>query len=146
MSQKARHDLMFLCQLALGLVFLYPAYIKLGHTWIVFAQNIEAYKLVPEWAVIVLAMWLPWIELVLGLLLVAGVAKRAVRPSAMFLLLAFFLMMLNAYLHGQQIDCGCGFSPDEKIGPGTLIRDGSFVALAIFLSVSAYWPAQRRLE
>src|SRR5258708_31546315 len=98
MSPKARHGVMFLCQLALGLVFLYPAYIKLGQTWIVFAQNIEAYKLVPEWAVIVLAMWLPWIELVLGLLLVAGAGNWVGRPASAFLLLSFFFLMFSGSL------------------------------------------------
>ena len=146
MVRRLRQDFMFLCQLTLGVVFLYPAYVKLGQSWIVFAQAISAYNLIPDWAVIVLAYWLPWIELGLGLLLVAGVAKRVVRPVSTLLLLAFFLMMLHAYDPKHPMDCGCGFSPDEKIGPAPLARDGSFVALGIFLTVNAYLPDKRQLS
>lgn len=126
--------LLLILRLALAAVFLYAAYTKLRQPWLLFAMSIDAYQLLPEWAVLTLGRTLPWLELVLGVLLLAGVGLRYAATGATILLAAFFGVMLHAYARGFGIDCGC-FGLGEKISPATLTRDGLLLALSCSLMV-----------
>jgi uncharacterized membrane protein YphA (DoxX/SURF4 family) len=144
MNETTRRRVMFICRLVVGAIFIYAAYVKLGESWLVFAQAIGAYKLLPDWAVIVLAQWLPWFELLLGLLLVSGAVPRFAGTAVTLVLLDFFAAMLHSYLSGQVIECGCGLTPGEMIGPKSLTRDGAILALSILFTVCAFLPPQGR--
>ncbi|HWZ33001.1 MAG TPA: MauE/DoxX family redox-associated membrane protein [Bryobacteraceae bacterium] len=118
----------------LGAVFLYAAYTKLREPWTLFAVSIDAYGILPEWAVLFIARTLPWFELALGLVLVAGLWLRYASIAAVSLLSLFFVMMAVAYAKGLAIDCGC-FGPGEALSAKTLMRDGTLVAMAAALAV-----------
>jgi putative oxidoreductase len=126
-------------RLILGAVFLYAAYLKLHSPWYIFAASIDAYRMLPPWAVEFIARTLPWFELVLGLVLLTGYKLRWVAMVSGIILLAFWVSMLWAFAKGLGIDCGC-FGPGEKVSYLTLIRDGALVALAAFLC----WKATPR--
>jgi uncharacterized membrane protein YphA (DoxX/SURF4 family) len=134
---------MLLSRIALGVVFAYAAYTKLRHPWMLFAMSINSYQVLPEGAVTLLARTLPWLELVLGLLLLAGVALRYVAAAASALLLGFFSIMLSSYVKGLGIDCGC-FGFGEKLGVRTLLRDGFLLAVSLALTVGAFWTERAR--
>ena len=121
----------------LGAVFIYAAYVKLKQPWIVFASSIESYKLLPEWAVLLVARTLPWLELLLGLWLVSGFGLRWSGLITTAQLLVFLFMMLRAYLKGMEIDCGC-FGPGEALTWKTLARDGALTACSILLTFLAF--------
>ena len=53
------------------------------------------------------------------------------------LLLVFFSLMVRAFAQGKEINCGC-FGPNELISWKTLLRDGSMLAGALFLTVVAF--------
>ena len=139
----AVHALMLLGRIALGGVFVYAAYTKLRHPWMLFAMSVNSYQLLPEWTVTLLARTLPWLELTLGLLLLVGVGLRYVAAAASLLLLGFFGIMLSSYVKGLGIDCGC-FGFGEKLGVRTLLRDGLLAALSLALTVGAFWAAYPR--
>ena len=124
-------------RLVLGAVFLYAAYTKLRQPWLLFAMSIDAYKLLPEQGVLFLARTIPWLELGLGILLLAGFGLRYAATFSSVLLLTFFAVMVRAYAKGMGIDCGC-FGVGEALGPRTLVRDGLLVALSIALAVGAF--------
>ncbi len=134
---KALTVLIWLIRLALGGVFVYAAWIKLRDPWLLFAMSIDNYKVLPQWAVLVVARTLPWFELVLGLVLLTGRLPRISSTAASALLSLFFGLMVHAYAKGQTIDCGC-FGPGETISPITLLRDGSLLAGALFLLVLSF--------
>jgi putative oxidoreductase len=136
----------------LGIVFLYAAYTKLlvwNHVtlawrpWMLLAFSIDSYHLLPERGVIILARGLPWVELVLGVLLLTGYKFRWVAAAATTLLLAFFAVMLRAHLQGLGIDCGC-FGFGEKLGVRTLVRDGFLVAVSLALTLAAFLRGSAR--
>ena len=131
-------------RLLLGAVFLYAAYTKLRQPWLVFAMAIDAYQLLPSWAVLLLARVIPWLELVLGILLLSGFLLRYVATFASGLLSVFFAVMLRSYVKGLGIDCGC-FGVGEALGPITLARDGALVGISIALALLAT-EAQRHRE
>lgn len=129
-------------RILLGAVFCYAAYTKLRESFLLFAMAIDAYKLVPEAAAVVLARVLPWAELALGLALIAGFFQRFVTAAATALLGVFFAVMLHAYQQGQQISCGC-FGLGEPISARTLARDAALLVLSLTLTVVAFRSARR---
>jgi uncharacterized membrane protein YphA (DoxX/SURF4 family) len=124
-------------RVVLGVVFLYAAYTKLRNPWLLFALSIDSYRLLPEWAVLATARTLPWFELVLGALLIAGYKLRWVSSAAALLLLAFFALMVRSYKAGLGIDCGC-FGLGEALGVRTLVRDGLLLGASLFLCAGAF--------
>lgn len=136
-----RRIVMLVLRIVLGAVWLYAAYTKLREPWMLFAMSIDAYKLLPEWAVLTVARTLPWLELAIGLLLLGGLLLRYVSVLGAAILGVFFTAMLAAHARGLGIDCGC-FGSGEAISGLTLARDGSLVAASIVLTVLS-WKARR---
>ena len=124
-------------RLALAGVFVYAAYTKLRHPWLLFAMSIDSYGLLPQWAVLAVARTLPWLELLLGLLLASGFGLRWVALATSLQLGVFLSVMLRAWFKGQGIDCGC-FGAGEALSWKTLVRDGALAAGAVALTISAF--------
>ena len=125
-------------RLILGAVFVYAAYTKLRQPWLLFALSIDSYQLLPEWMVYAVARTLPWMELLLGVLLIAGVLLRYLSIAAAAILALFFTVMAMSYFRGAAIDCGC-FGVGEPLSAKTLARDGVLLAGALTLAALA-WP------
>jgi len=132
------------CRIVLGAIFLYTGYIKLGPVDIgpihigdvmnrfLFAQSISGYRLVPEDWVPFIAIWFPWLELLLGVLLLAGWKIRWVAGAAAALLLFFTAIMSITYFRGIEANCGC-FSFTDKISPWSILRDSVILIPALYL-------------
>ena len=132
-------------RIGLGGIFIYAAYVKLKDPWALFAMNIESYKVLPLWAVELVARTLPWFELAVGLLLIAGIFRRIATIATSILLLLFFSLMVRAYVTGQEINCGC-FGPGEVISWKTLLRDGSMLAAALFITAMSFLRKRRTAQ
>jgi uncharacterized membrane protein YphA (DoxX/SURF4 family) len=74
----------------------------------------------------------------LGLLLLAGIATRAVAAATAILLLVFIFAVASAWVRGLSIDCGC-FGGGGEVAPGQtaygteLVRDVGLLLLALWL-------------
>jgi uncharacterized membrane protein YphA (DoxX/SURF4 family) len=142
--------LLFIGRFALGLIFLVAAYTKLhfnggwhfGDYHIFFAMAIDSYKLLPIWGVELMARGLPWFEVALGVVLIAGIGLRWSGIAASALLLVFISAMTRAYMLRLEIMCGC-FGNNEKLGPLTLIRDSSLLVLALAVTAGAFLIKKR---
>jgi uncharacterized membrane protein YphA (DoxX/SURF4 family) len=132
-----RRILALVLRLTLGCVWLYAAYTKLRESWLVFAMSIDGYHMLPEWAVMALARSLPWVELAIGVLLIAGLGLRYVSIASAAILAGFFSVMALANSRGLAIDCGC-FGPGDPLSKWTLLRDGTLLAAAIVLAVLSW--------
>lgn len=100
-------------RVVLGLVFIAAALPKIADPP-GFAKAIWAYQLVPAAALNPLALALPWLELLCGLALVAGVW---IRPAALWvgtLLLTFSLALAINLARHHPVDCGCFGSAAPK--------------------------------
>ena len=75
---------------------------------------------------------LPWLELALGVTLIAGIWLRYLSIAAAGILAMFFTVMVVSYFRGAGIDCGC-FGVGEPLSARTLLRDGALLAAAIVL-------------
>jgi uncharacterized membrane protein YphA (DoxX/SURF4 family) len=132
--------LALLLRIALGAIFVYAAWSKLKDPWALFAMAIDSYQVLPMWAVEWLARTLPWIELLIGALLIAGRWMRVSTATTSLLLLVFFSMMVRAHVKGIEINCGC-FGPGEAISWKTLLRDGAMLAASLLLTTLT-WAAR----
>jgi putative oxidoreductase len=93
-------------QLALGAIFVAAAIPKILDPPS-FAHMIYNYRLLPGPAINAVALVLPWAELLAGLALVVGFAKR---PAAAFcgaLLLVFLAALSINLARGNPVNCGC---------------------------------------
>jgi uncharacterized membrane protein YphA (DoxX/SURF4 family) len=103
-------------------------------------RSVRAYRLLPEAFVHPVAFGLPFLELAVAVLLVAGVAVRLAALTSTALLLLFIAGIASAWGRGLQIDCGC-FSiggPDATVGAsqylGELLRDTGLALVSIWLA------------
>jgi len=95
-----------LCRLALGGIFIYSSLDKIAHPH-EFARIIANYAILPDWLVTLPALVLPWLELMAGLLLVAGIWTRSAAALLALLLLAFILALGINAVRGVDVSCGC---------------------------------------
>jgi uncharacterized membrane protein YkgB len=107
-----------------------------------FGHQVDSYKLLSPQGVDFVANTLPFGEIALGLLLLIGWRVRIWAAVASALLLAFFTMVTRAYVLHLPIDCGC-FGKPEPVTGFTLLRDGSFLVLALAVTVFAFQQARK---
>jgi uncharacterized membrane protein YphA (DoxX/SURF4 family) len=136
-SGKLRRTVVLVLRIALGVVFLYAAWTKLREPWAIFAIAIDSYQVLPTRAVEITAHVLPWFELCLGLVLIAGVWLRAATLATSLLLAVFLGLMVRALFKGMDIDCGC-FGPGERLSWVTLLRDGALLAGSLALTALTF--------
>ncbi|MGC3988693.1 MAG: MauE/DoxX family redox-associated membrane protein [Chthoniobacteraceae bacterium] len=87
-----------------------------------FAEDIRNYRIVPWSANVVLALYLPWLEIAIG----GGLLWRRTRGGGLLLalgmLLVFLVAIASAWWRGLNISCGC-------FGSGTPSPDASHALL-----------------
>jgi uncharacterized membrane protein YphA (DoxX/SURF4 family) len=137
--------------LVLGGIFVYAAYSKLHFdgAWhlrdyqFFFAMGINSYDMLPLSVVQGMALVLPWLELVLGALVMLGIGLRWASLGLTALLAVFMVALGRAAMLGLQINCGCfGYNSPK---PATeLWHDSGFVVLAIAVTVGAFLSARAR--
>jgi len=93
-------------QIALGLLFVAAALPKLVDPPS-FAHMIYNYRLVPGALVNLMALVMPWLELLAGLALILGIWTRASAGIVGALLLVFLAAISLNLARGNAIDCGC---------------------------------------
>ena len=102
-------------------------------------RAVRAYKLLPEAVVPLVGNVLPFIEVGLGVLLIAGVMTRTMAIIYLIMLAVYVSGTIWAWAHGLQIDCGC-FGGDGTLAAGTttnyaahFIERAEFIALGVWL-------------
>ena len=138
-SARVRDIVGTVARLGLAAVFLVSGVLKAIDPDATYVA-VRAYDLLPKLGVALVAGTLPWLEIALGLLLLAGIATRAVAVVSAVLLLAFMAGVAQAWVRGLSIDCGC-FGAGGAVDPGQttygleLLRDAGFLLMAGWLVV-----------
>ena len=117
-------------QIVLGLLFLFAALAKIVDVTSL-AREVHNFRLVPFWSEHLVAMTLPWVELMAGLALVLGIRARAGAWVAGALLVGFTLGVALAIARGLNFECGCfGTAAGTRIGWSKLGENFGMLALA----------------
>jgi len=119
----------------LGLVFLVAGVLKLVHPGD-FLVELAAYRVpFPGMFLRLVAVSLPWLEIICGVCLVLDRWPESVRPLVTALCLVFVVMLGQAVVRGLDLQCGCF----GRFGPAWLERpDVALVRALLLLAVSAW--------
>jgi uncharacterized membrane protein YphA (DoxX/SURF4 family) len=122
-------------RIGLAAVFLIAGASKIGDL-AASGRAVYAYKLMPFDVAKTVGAAQPFLEIALGLLLLAGLAVRLSAGIAALLLVIFIAGIISAWARGLQIDCGC-FSKGGDLSAGQvptydleILRDLGFLILA----------------
>lgn len=107
-----------------------------------FAQQVESYKMISPQASQTAAHSLPFVEIVLGLMLLIGWRLRIWATAITVILMGFLGIVTRAYLLHMEINCGCFGTPEPLTGM-TVIRDSLFAALALLMTYFAFVEARQ---
>jgi len=119
-------------RIALGVVFIAASLGKIQDPE-AFASNIANYRVVPFPLIHIMAIVLPWIEIMAGALLVLGVWVKANAALTGGLLFVFIIAVSQALVRNLDISCGCfdSTSSAHKMTRWTLYWDLIWIAWAM---------------
>ena len=118
----------------LGVTFIYASYYKIMSPED-FAKVVYGYNFFPEVLIHLIAIILPFVELISGLSLLLGIYPRSAALIINGLLLAFIFILTINIIRGYEFDCGC-FSSKKTGSPKLMVvRDIIYLimGLQIFL-------------
>ena len=123
--------LVLICRIFLGFLFIYASLEKILQPE-EFAKQVGYYKALPFGLENLLAILLPWTELIVGICLLAGLLVDGATLLSIIMNLVFILAISQAMLRGIDITCGCfKVSADsENLGLHTIIRDIIFLIMS----------------
>lgn len=116
--------------IVLGVAFVVAGASKLaiGPVWPQQARDLGA----PRWAIPVT----PWVELVLGALLVVQIGRPLVSAAAVVVLLVFTGLLIVRLAQGRRPPCACfGAWSARPIGPWHLVRNSALIAIGLLAAL-----------
>jgi uncharacterized membrane protein YphA (DoxX/SURF4 family) len=117
----------------IGLTFIYASYHKIFAP-ADFAKIVYGYDLFPHNAINLIAIILPFIELIAGLALILGIYPRSAVSIINGMLAAFIIVLSINLIRGHEFNCGC-FSAKEagyfSSTEFTLVRDIIYLLLGL---------------
>ena len=131
MKNDLKNMLVLICRIFLGFLFIYASLEKILQPE-EFAKQVGYYKALPFGLENLLAILLPWTELIVGICLLAGLLVDGAALLSIIMNLVFILAISQAMIRGIDITCGCfKVSADsEKLGLHTIIRDIIFLIMS----------------
>lgn len=139
---KLIRGLQIVCRILLGILLLIAGVLKVQDNSALF-ETIAYITWIPTFVQSFVIDLLPWIEVAVGAMLVAGIFKKWVIPSGALIYTAFFAFAIYGLGSGMEGDCGCFGDVDDSnilsmvlgstFGWPMIIRNGIFVAMAGFL-------------
>ncbi|MCL2489886.1 MAG: DoxX family protein [Propionibacteriaceae bacterium] len=104
-------------------------------------KAVQAYRLpFPDWMITAIGTAMPIIEIVLGLVIVIGLATRWTAALGGLMMVAYIIVISSAWARGLKIDCGC-FGPGGDLTlPGEkpmywldILRDIGLLICAVWI-------------
>lgn len=128
-----------LIRLGLAMVFAFAAVPKIVNP-AAFAEAVYRYHLLPDWAINLVAIYLPWLELVcaVALILLPGLRRGAFALIGGMLFVFTGAMAVNLY-RGIDIACGCfSVTRGDSLTGWNIARN-----LGLLLITAAGWALER---
>ncbi len=125
-----------ICRVIMGVVFIVAALAKIGDV-AAFSTQIHNFRMMPVGLENLVAMTLPWIELLAGLSLLIGIRPRSGGIIVTILMAMFLVMVAVALFRGLDIECGCfGTADGSRVGIKKLAENLGMLILA-FIATQA---------
>ena len=131
--------ILWIIRIAVGGVFIWAGLLKVIDP-LRFAQDIANYRIFSRDLSFLIALVLPWLEIICGILVIIGIY----RVSSSFLLsglLSLFLVLITVTLiRGIDVDCGCFGSIGRRVDFRLLVTD----IVLLFLAMNIFADSLRR--
>lgn len=135
MKDLLRHPVvLLLLRVFTGGIFIYAPLDKIVHAQ-GFADSVWNYHMLPQVLINLWALWLPWLELFAGVLILLGIWSIEATVLVNLLYVAFLVALGQGLARGINFECGC-FSTGGKGAAAswsTILRDVWFFAMALWL-------------
>jgi len=130
-----RDPVLRIIRIVTGVIFVIAALAKIGDP-AAFSLAVHNYRMTPVGVENVIALVLPWIELLAGLALVLGVRARAGAVIALAMMLLFTVAVGSAWARGLDFECGCfGKASASHIGAKKFFENIGLTVLAALASL-----------
>ncbi|MEK7272124.1 MAG: MauE/DoxX family redox-associated membrane protein [Nitrospirota bacterium] len=129
-----------LFRILLGLIFLFAGIAKISDP-VRFIFTLREFNLFSEAVIPFMALYLPWLEFILGLFLILGLLYRASAFLLACLNTMFAIAILTVVVRGMEIDCGCfGMLADILKIPDSadikaVIRNVIFIGISVYIFI-----------
>ena len=129
-----------LFRILLGLIFLFAGIAKISDP-VRFIFTLREFNLFSEAVIPFMALYLPWLEFILGLFLILGLLHRASAFLLACLNTMFAIAILTVVVRGMEIDCGCfGMLADILKIPDSadikaIIRNVIFIGISVYIFI-----------
>ena len=138
MAFRYRAAIALVLRLLLGAVFVWAGTVKIldSHDFLV---SLYSYEIeLPETFLRLVAVILPWIEVICGLVVILGIWQDAGLDLISLLLVIFILATGQAWVRGLEISCGCfGSRVEETTFLGSVgfafLRNLALLFFAVYL-------------
>jgi uncharacterized membrane protein YphA (DoxX/SURF4 family) len=121
-------------RLIVGFIFVYAGIGKIADPE-TFAKEIFNYHILPNYSINIIALVLPWLELIVGIFLIAGIRVRASATIASISMLVFIIAVLSAMFRGLDINCGCFADKIVMVGWHKVLEDLAILIAAVLPAV-----------
>ena len=136
MNYLLNGPVILLARLILGGIFIFASLDKISNPE-AFETAIGNYHVMPFGLENLLALILPWLELLSGIFIIAGIMVDGAAIMIIMMNMVFIIALSQALARGISIECGCFSvsSPGEgdNIGLITVIRDIGYLTLAFLV-------------
>jgi putative oxidoreductase len=127
---------LLLFRFVIGGVFIWAGVLKVADP-LEFAQTIKNYQAFPHDLVFIIALVLPWVEVLSGAGLIAGVLKRSSAFIVALLLAGFIALVGSALVRGIDTSCGCFGSLSRRADVGLMLMDAVLLLMAVTVFAAA---------
>ena len=118
----------------------------LGATWVwasldkiqdpaQFSRDIANYHVIPFGLENLSAIVIPWLELLIGMGLIAGVMVNGAALVSSGLMLLFIVLISQAILRGFNIECGCGLKEGQLVGWDKILENIVFLGASYLVLI-----------
>jgi len=135
MNQFFKGPIILICRIVLGGIFIFASLDKIAHP-AEFAKAIGNYHVLPFGLENLLALTLPWLELLAGVALITGVMVDGAAIMVIIMNIVFIFAISQALARGISIECGCFSVTTEggdNIGLQTILRDIGYLIMGFIV-------------
>ncbi|MBP1767120.1 MAG: DoxX family protein [Candidatus Aminicenantes bacterium] len=125
-----KRRLLLLFRVIVGGVFVWAGVLKIIDP-LGFAQSIENYQVVSRVPAFLVALVLPWIEVLSGAFLILGLLRRSSALLISLQLIGFIGLVAFALARGIDTSCGCFGSFSRRADLSLILTDAVLLALAL---------------
>ena len=144
MTRYFKIQIVFFARVILGIVFIYASWDKITHP-AEFSIAIGNYHMFPFGLENIIGLIMPWLELLVGICLIAGIMVDGAAVLSALMMIVFIVAISQALARGIDIECGCysvSKEGGEKVGFRRLFED----FLYLIMSLIIIYRSERRLE